>query len=222
MKKDMMRFALVLGVISVVTALGVAGVYQFTRGRTLQKEKAAFDTALGAIFPDAVAFDKLGVTDGSGAPVPWEGRDGVGVAHSQSSVLGYLAVGEKQGYSSKIKVLVACDTGFRIKAVRILYAAETPGLGERAKEVKSDRTIWQALGLASKSNEPGSVEPWFQAQFAGKTLDQLVVVKEKTDTNIQAITAATITSKAVNDAVKLALDQIKNAVPPSSNPEGAR
>ena len=99
--------------------------------------------------------------------------------------------------------------------LQILYAAETPGLGERAKEVKSELTLWQAigraLGLKEKKAGDGLAVPWFQAQFAGKTLDKLIVVKGETDQNIQAITAATVTSNAVTGAVKAAVEEIRKA-----------
>jgi electron transport complex protein RnfG len=219
MKKDIMRFSFVLGAIAVVTAFGVAGVYQMTRSRIEEKQRVAFENALRTMFPDATRF--VPVVAGKGAAwdgarvAPWDGTKGVGKAVGASGVLGYVAVGEKQGYSSKIRVLVACDSQLAVKAVRVLYAAETPGLGERVKEVKSDRTVWQAfaeaVGLRERSETGGAIEPWFPGQFAGKTLDQLTLVKGETKNNIQAITAATVTSRAVTEAVKSAVKDIAAA-----------
>jgi len=217
MKKDIIRFVYVLGVISAITAFGVAGVYQMTRTTIEQKDRLAFEAALKAIFPDAQSFEPVAAPP-AGDPVAgrsWNAA-GVGKAVGQGGVLGYLAVGEKQGYSSRIKVLVAAKPDCSIKEIRILFSAETPGLGERAKEIKSDRTLWQAvaesLGIREKKAANGPIAPAFQAQFAGKTLDQLVVVKGETKDKIQAITAATVTSRAVNEAVKTALDEIRKAV----------
>lgn len=210
MTKNAVRFVRVLGLIAAVMAFGVAGVYQVTSGRIAQKKRVAFEAALNAVFPDATSFEPLYSADASGAA--WSG-EGVGKAVGPAGVLGYLARGEKQGYASKIEVLVACDTAYTVKAIRILSSAETPGLGERAKEVRTDRTLWRAIGesvgLVEKKPENGPLEPWFQAQFAGKTLDKLVVVKQPTAENIQAITAATITSRAVTEAVRNALEDIR-------------
>lgn len=209
--KNALRFGIVLGLICIAAGLGVSGVYQLTKGRIAEKKEKSFRAALTAVFPEADSFSPLG---GEG-DVSWEGQ-GVGVARVGKRVLGYLAVGEKQGYSSVIRVLVGCEANFRIKAVRILSQSETPGLGERTKEVKSDRTVWQAVGEAvggsSGEESGGEVRPWFQAQFDGRGAGDLVVVKGKTETEIEAITGATVSSQAVTDAVKAALDAIGRGV----------
>ncbi|RMD52364.1 MAG: FMN-binding protein, partial [Nitrospirae bacterium] len=64
-------------------------------------------------------------------------------------------------------------------AIDVLHHTETPGLGD---EIDYD---------------------YFKNQFKGKTLKQLKVVKMETKEYIQAITGATISSRAVTeDAVK--------------------
>jgi len=210
MKKNIIRFSLVLGVISVVTGFGLAAVYQVTRARIEQKERVAFEAALKSMFPDATGFAPLSAGKEGAAGEVWD-QKGVAKAVRDSATLGYVCVGEQQGYSSRIRVLVACDTAYAVKSVQVLFAAETPGLGERIKEVKSELTVWEAaaqeLGLSEKKGG-GAVMPWFQAQFTGKTIDKLVVVKGDTKDNIQAITAATVTSRAVTAAVKAALEEI--------------
>ena len=54
--------------------------------------------------------------------------------------------------------------------------------------------------------------PWFQLQFKGKRYEDLVVVKEKTEKNIQAITGATISSRAVVEGVKDAIKKLERAI----------
>lgn len=215
--KQMFHFALVLGAIAVIAALGISGVYELTHKRVAEKEAVAFQEALRSIFPEAGSFVPLTEYSAGEVESAWAGKDdeGVGVALGADGPLGYLAVGYKQGYSSRIKVLVGSDSDFQIVAIRILYAAETPGLGEQAKEVKSDRTVWQAAAELVSLGEPveaGDSEPWFQSRFKGKNLDTLVVVKDASQEGIQAITAATVTSKAVTDAVRAALAEIKQKV----------
>ena len=216
--KNAVRFAIILGLIAVAAALGISGVYELTRGRIREKEKKAFQDALGVIFPEASRFAAFGEDDseGDGEALVERLSSGeiVGVAVADSGEVGYFVVAEKQGYSSRIKILVGAKPDMSIRAIRILYAAETPGLGERAKEVKSDKTVWEgeavaaALGL-SGGEASASREPWFQEQFREKTLEQLVVVKDPDAQGIQAITAATVTSKAVTDCVRLALERIR-------------
>ncbi len=54
--------------------------------------------------------------------------------------------------------------------------------------------------------------PWFQFQFIGKKYDAIVLVRGQTDENIQGITGATISSKAVVEAVKNAIEDLDRAV----------
>jgi len=206
--KNALRFTIVLGLITIASGLGVSAVYTLTKHRIEAKKEKAFASALNSVFPQADTFNTL---DGGGA---WEG-EGVGAAIREDETVGYLAVGERQGYSSTIRVLVGAETDFTVKAVRILEQAETPGLGERTKEVKTDRTIWQAAGEALGVGEAGGSDetlPWFQKQFAGLTLEKLVVVKDASSKGVQAITGATVSSQAVTDAVRAALTEIKSAV----------
>ncbi len=208
--KNAVRFSLVLGLITIAAALGVSGVYQLTRGRIEEKQRKSFAADLEAIFPDADEFVRV---DAEGSIEDLAAGVGVGAARVGGEVAGYVAVGEKQGYASKIRVLIGCDDGLAIKGIRIMSQAETPGLGERTKEVKTDRTIWQAAGESvglSEVGEPGAEPvPWFQAQFSGKTLELLVVVKDESEGGIVAITGATITSGAVTDAVREAVEKVR-------------
>ena len=55
-------------------------------------------------------------------------------------------------------------------------------------------------------------QPWFQQQFKQKTYNQLIVTKVKDDEKITAITGATISTKAVVNAVQDAIHKIKNVV----------
>ena len=90
---------------------------------------------------------------------------------------GYIFTAGAKGYGGTVSVMVGLDTEGTILGIEILSHAETPGLGANA--VKDD----------------------FKGRFAGKS-GVLTVDKVSNDgQNIQAITAATITSKAVVSAV---------------------
>ena len=91
--------------------------------------------------------------------------------------LGYVFTAGAKGYGGTVSVMVGLDAEGAITGLEILSHAETPGLGANA--VKDD----------------------FKGRFTGKS-GQLTVDKVSNDgQNIQAITAATITSKAVVSAV---------------------
>lgn len=54
--------------------------------------------------------------------------------------------------------------------------------------------------------------PWWQAQFAGKTAEELVLSKDKTAKSIQGITGATVSTRAVTDPVKNAIVRLGQAM----------
>ncbi len=93
-----------------------------------------------------------------------------------------------KGYSGPIEIVVAMDnTGTKIAGVRIKSHSETPGLGANAAQIRY-----------------GDIEPWFLAQFSGLDPEQIFLGKDDPNGKIDAITAATITSRAVTDAVRKA------------------
>jgi RnfABCDGE-type electron transport complex G subunit len=101
------------------------------------------------------------------------------IAQKQGEVIGYIVRSFGKGYSGYIDTLVSVDTNFVVQKIEILHHTETPGLGD---EIQKD---------------------YFKNRFKGKTVEQLKVVKEESDTYIEAITGATISSRAVaEDAVK--------------------
>lgn len=93
------------------------------------------------------------------------------------NLVGYVFTAGAKGYGGTISVMVGLDTEGTITGIEILSHGETPGLGANAT---SDS---------------------FKSRFVGKS-GILTVDKTSNDgQNIQAITAATITSKAVTGAV---------------------
>lgn len=106
-------------------------------------------------------------------------------AMKNGAPVGYCIRTTTSGYNGFIRIIVGIDPDGVIKGVRILEHQETPGLGAKISEVK-----------------PGEKDPWFLRQFAGKR-GQAVAVKR----GIDAITGATITSAAVADAIRDAVDK---------------
>ena len=98
------------------------------------------------------------------------------------SDLGYIVEGFGKGYSSYIHVLASVDKNFIVQKISVLGHGETPGLGD---EIEKD---------------------YFLNQFKGKSADNLVVIKGETADKIQAITGATISTRAVTE------DGVKNGV----------
>lgn len=115
-------------------------------------------------------------------------KDGVSYTYyeglSQSDeIIGYVFKTSAKGYGGDIDLMVGIDASGTVKGVSILTINETAGLGMNAKNDS------------------------FLSQYNGKS-SQLSVIKNGTadDSEIQALTGATITSKAVTSAVNIALD----------------
>jgi len=93
--------------------------------------------------------------------------------------VGYVLSAIGNGYSGNINMLVGIDNKGNITGIEVLSQTETPGLGARCVEIKQ-----------------GQKQPWFLAQFRGKSAEGLTLK------GIEAITGATITSEAIVNGVK--------------------
>ena len=110
-------------------------------------------------------------------------------AEKNGKIIAYVVPAESKGYGGAIKMLVSVSPQGKIIDFDILESKETPGLGDNA------------------SKEP------FKGQFKGKKTGDLEVVKDKTKVNnIQAMTGATISSKAVTKGIKEAVQQVTQFV----------
>lgn len=96
--------------------------------------------------------------------------------------IGYVIQSYGKGYSSYINTFIATDKDFVVQKINILGHGETPGLGD---EIETD---------------------WFKNQFKGKSIEHLKVIKGDTKEDIQAISGATISTRAVSE------DAVKNGV----------
>lgn len=106
-------------------------------------------------------------------------------AIKNGKIAAYIVPSETKGYGGKIKLLVAVSVDGKVLDFSLLEHNETPGLGDNAQK------------------------PEFRRQFAGKTADALIVVKDPGNKeNIQALTGATITSRAVTSGVKAAAEKV--------------
>ena len=106
-------------------------------------------------------------------------------AEKGGKVIAYVVPGESKGYGGPIKILVAVTTDGKVIDYNILSSNETPGLGDNA------------------GKEP------FRGQFKEKKAENLTVVKDPSNKeDIQAMTGATISSKAVTNAVKEAVQAV--------------
>ena len=102
------------------------------------------------------------------------------------NLVGYCFKAEPSGFGGSISMMVGIDNNLRVTGVKITNMSETPGLGAKAGD-----------------------KSWIE-QFSGKS-DSVTVVKtgNAKDNEINAISGATITSKAVAEGVNNSLSAAK-------------
>lgn len=106
-------------------------------------------------------------------------------AEKGSKTIAYVVPADSKGYGGAITMLVAVTPDGKVIDFNIVSHNETPGLGANASEDS------------------------FRGQFKGKASKNLTVTKDKSDKDdIQAMTGATITSRAVTKGIKQAVDEV--------------
>ena len=197
---EWLKFPIVLVIVALISAASLAALYSVTKPKKEAMQKALVEEALKVVMPDADSFEEV-TKDIGGEKFSFR------VAMKGGETIGYVATGAASGYSSILQVMAGVDTNFVIKGVKVLYQKETPGLGDKVEELDSKKT-WGTVITGTSPDESG-LRPWFQAQFDGK---QAPVSVNKDGGAIDAITGATISSRAVCNAVNDAVDKIKKAV----------
>jgi Na+-translocating ferredoxin:NAD+ oxidoreductase subunit G len=185
-QKEIIKLGLILFFITAMTGLILGGVYGITKApieKQIVKEKEA---AMGKVLKAADRFKMLKVTN----------RDGIvkeiNVGMNKNEVIGYAIKVEAKGYGGPLEIMVGIGSGGKVEGIEILAQHETPGLGANA------------------------VLPAFSGQYNGKSINkELEVVKTaiSSPNEIEAMTGATITSRAVtlgvNEAIKAYKEIIK-------------
>ena len=106
------------------------------------------------------------------------------------ALAGYCLKITGSGYGGYMRMIVGIDTDGVIKGLRILEHQETPGLGSKINETR-----------------PGESEPYFLRQFKGNNARTVAL-----RSGVDAITGATISSKAVTDAINNAVIEFMEKV----------
>ena len=189
--KDIIKVTINLVAVYVIGGLILSFVYAKASPVIYKNNEEAKKQALKKLMPDADEIKK------SGDWTTHEKHAEYFVAKKGNEVIGYIVQSFGKGYSSYIDTLIAVDKDFKVQKISILHHAETPGLGD---EIESES---------------------FRGQFKDKDLAHLKVVKTETKDDIQAISGATISSRAVTeDAVKNGVQFLIKTVNPVKNPGG--
>ena len=186
---------LILTAITVVAGLLLGVVYGVTNDPIAKAQEKAKQEAFRSVLSDAETFESDTEFDADAASALLkengytsddiselaEGKDASG------ETVGYVVnVTSHEGYGGDIQFSVGVSTDDTLTGISILSIGETAGLGMKAKD-----------------------DPSWGKQFAGKKVESFSVVKDGSgsgdDAKIDAISGATITSKAVTGAMNSCL-----------------
>ncbi|GHU07473.1 electron transport complex subunit G [Spirochaetia bacterium] len=180
--KGMIKLGIVMALYATVACVGLALVYSVTEKTIEERTKADQNAALRELFPNADSFEDISGAFASGDPQTT--FQSIFRAAKGSDTLGVAIQSARPSYGGLITLLTGVDTGGTVTRVKILEHSDTPGLGANAG--LDSYFVDRSAGIT------------FYGQFSGKTVTDAFEVNG----DVTAITAATITSRAVTEAVK--------------------
>jgi Na+-translocating ferredoxin:NAD+ oxidoreductase subunit G len=173
------NMVLTLFIVTLVASTTLGFIYELTREPIAEARIRARNTAIRQVVPE---FTNQPNDESYKVPVESDSLQ-VYPAKQDGNLVG-LAVSSftEQGYSGRIRIMVGFNADGTINNISVLEHAETPGLGDKIDKAKSD----------------------WSTQFNGKNPDNFDLQVQKDGGDVDAITAATISSRAYCDAVQKA------------------
>ncbi len=177
MKSTLTNMVLVLVAITAIAAASVGGIYLLTKEPIAIATENAKKEALAQVLP---TFDETAMEE-----ISLDGLDlEVYTATSAGSVVGYaINTATMSGFSGLFRLMVGIDTSGNIINVNVLSHNETPGLGSKMADEGN------SLLMSIKDKKINDVN-WAMSKNGG---------------DIDALTAATISSVAYADALQRAM-----------------
>ena len=181
MKSSLKNMVLVLFCITLISSACVGLVNMITIDPIAKAKEAAVKAALAQVLPEFDATEKSEHTADELLIVAHK-------ATKDGEVVGYAIESQtKNGFSGLVRLMVGFDTKGTILNVNVLEQAETPGLG-------------------AKMTEEGNP---LLASIQGKEAPKTKLLVKKDGGDVDALTAATISSRAYTEAVARAYSVFK-------------
>ena len=186
MKNPIIRNAIILTAIALVLSVLLGFTNEFTKERIAEQEALAKQKAYVTGFGDGITFEVNDELTGKAAAVADAVviNEVVEAKDASGSLVGYgLNLTTSEGYGGNITLAMGVKVDGTLTGIDIIAHAETPGLGANCTKDS------------------------FKSQFAGIQAEEIVFSKTgKTLPNeIDAISSATFTTKAVTGAVSAGL-----------------
>lgn len=198
-----LKNALILTLITLVSGLLLGLVFEITKEPIAASKEKAKQEAYKKVLPEADSFGEVVFEETEAAKILEDAsisgcsvNEVAGGKTKDGETMGYVVTTTSgEGYGGDIKISVGISGDGTVQGVEILTIGETAGLGMKA------------------------TEPEFRQQFAGKQVEAFEVTKTgaSSDEQINALSGATITSKAFTNAVNASLAYYNNVLGGSAN-----
>lgn len=173
------NMVLTLTIVCLVTSAFLAVAYSVTKDPIEAANKAKINNAIAGVLPefDNNPSDDVFTVESEGKQIK------VYPASKDGKTVGYAVESfTNKGFGGTIVLMVGFEADGKIFNTSVISHAETPGLGDKMQQSKSD----------------------FSLQFNGKNPADFNLSVKKDGGDVDAITASTITSRAFCDAVATA------------------
>ncbi|MCR4681027.1 MAG: RnfABCDGE type electron transport complex subunit G [Bacteroidales bacterium] len=188
---SLIKLVVVLTAIALVAGLALTGVYALTKGPIDLSQKQKKDKALNDVLPGFTGT----ISD---TVINYEGDD-ILVHRAYEKDGTFFGAGvetfTKKAFAGRFDLMVGFDSAGVILNTEVIKAGETPGLGDKINKNKSD----------------------FAKQFNAQDPAEYKLQVTKDGGDVDAITAATISSRAYCDAVQRAYNVFMKEVKEASN-----
>ena len=179
-KNEFVQLGGILCAITLVVALALGAVNAVTAGPIAEQNAQKIKDSLENVMPGAES-EQIDVPEGTTVTTETKNATSVTILSAYKMTkdgadAGYFVEVGPTGFGGAVDTMVGIDSDGKVTGISVISASsETPGLGAR------------------------STEPEFQAQFAGQVGTEVAVAKD--GGSIDALTGATITSRAVSEGV---------------------
>ena len=186
--KEIFMLGVILGIVSMIAALGLSITYSVTKEKIAEQAVLALKNAQKEIFPGEMQFDLQEDMTGKTNGSTMI-KEFYTVSGPNKEKVGYLATATTSGYGGPIVFIIGFSQDGFIKSVKVTENTETPGLGANLSKA------------------------FFLDQFTQKSISDAFIVKK----DVKAITAATISSKALSNGIKALIDISKTSLTGEEN-----
>jgi len=176
---QLLKMILVLTVLGLISGLVLSLVSDYATPIINENKQEATEDAIYYVLPDTERYET----------VTYDEKDIYKSLNGDDKLTGYAFTASGSGYQGTIRLMVGVGPDLnKIKGIQILESSETPGLGGK---IRGDNFKDQFRGLVASGNL------------------SLVKGSPKNPGEVEAITGATISSRAVVNTINQELDRVE-------------